>query len=1037
MNTTLAGRAPAALVMVCACLACVVAAPPTAYALDPDKRLTQYLHRSWRMPDGSAPASMFTITQTTDGFLWLSSLRELYRFDGIRFVRWDLPAQGNLAANVMNAVTDHSGGLWMITDSGIAHVQDGAVLSDSALTGMLWLGNTTVEADGSLWIVRSRNAVTDAPLCRLTDRAVKCFGAAEGIPIAPADSLMADGNGGFWIGGQTALVHWRDGASQVYPIEALKSNAGNNGISSLARTPDGTLWIGILAEGPGLGLGQLRNGVYAPFVVPTFDGSQVSVYSLIVDRHGALWVGTSGKGIFRIHGNTVDRYGRTEGLSGDSVLALFEDREGTIWVTTTQGVDSFRDPRITTFSAMEGLGKDAAIGVLAAKDGTLWVANSGSLDSIAGGRVSSIRTDRGLPGSQVTSLLEDSRGNMWVGVDDGLYLFEQGRFRRVPEPDGRPLGLVVGITEDIHGNIWAACGGNPRKLVRIRDFEVREQFPSPQMPTGHNLAPDPKGGIWIGTLSGDLVLFRDGVQQTFTVKPKGNPVSHQIIVQTDGSVLAAYDDGLVGLRHGKLQRMTVANNLPCDAIISFIQDGQQRWWLYTGCGVVMLTDGELQRWWADPKAVVQTRVYDVLDGAQPNTPSFNSAAYSPDGRVWFATGVVVQMVDPSRLSQTAMPATTHIESISVDRSAFSPKDILRFPPNPRDLQIDYTSPSLSVPQKVKFRYRLEGHEPDWHDVGARRQAFYTDLPPGQYSFRVVAANMDGVWNEDGATLNFSIAPAYYQTTWFRVVTAVSFVALLWVAHRYRMRRVQQAFALTLEARVGERTRIARDLHDTLLQSFHGLLLQFQTVSYLLSERPEQAKAKLDDAIEDAARAITEGRDAVQGLRASTLERNDLARAIKTLGDELVSTASDRSCVDLDLVVEGEPRDLHPIVRDEIYKIASEALRNAFRHAQARRVEVELHYEDEQFRLRVRDDGKGIDSAVLAGQGIEGHFGLRGMPERAQLIGGDLAVWSQVGAGTEVQLRLPASIVYVTTARRSWWSRLLTSRTAAHEGRDGS
>jgi hypothetical protein len=237
MNRTLAGRPPATLVMLCACLAWVFVIPPTAYALDLDKRLTQYLHRSFRMPDGSAPESMFTITQTTDGFLWLSSLRELYRFDGIRFVRWDLPAQGSLAATVMNAVADRAGGLWMITDSDIAHVKDGAVLSDSALTGVLWQGDTTVEADGSLWVVRSRNAVTDAPLCRLTDRAVKCFGAAEGIPIAPADALMADGNGGFWIGGQTALVHWRDGVSQVYPIEALKSNAGNNGISSLARTP--------------------------------------------------------------------------------------------------------------------------------------------------------------------------------------------------------------------------------------------------------------------------------------------------------------------------------------------------------------------------------------------------------------------------------------------------------------------------------------------------------------------------------------------------------------------------------------------------------------------------------------------------------------------------------------------------------------------------------------------------------------------------------------------------------------------------------
>ena len=352
------------------------------------------------------------------------------------------------------------------------------------------------------------------------------------------------------------------------------------------------------------------------------------------------------------------------------------------------------------------------------------------------------------------------------------------------------------------------------------------------------------------------------------------------------------------------------------------------------------------------------------------------------------------------------------------------------------MQIDYTSPTFSISQKVTFRYKLDGYDNDWHEAGPRRQAFYTDVPPRKYTFRVMAANSEGVWNERAATLNFSIAPAYYQTTSFRAVSAVSFLALLWAAHRYRVRRVQHAFALTLEARVGERTRIARELHDTVLQSLHGLLLRFQTASCLLPDRPSEAKEKLDTAIQQAANAITEGRDAVQGLRASTVERNDLVIAIRTLGDALASDASAPKPPAFSVAVEGQSRDLHPIVRDEIYKIAAEALRNAFRHAHARQVEVELHYDDEQFRLRVRDDGKGIDSAVLAGQGIEGHFGLRGMPERAALISGDLAVWSEVGAGTEIELRLPARTVYAKPPRRSWRSRALAWKTPVREGHDG-
>ena len=297
-------------------------------------------------------------------------------------------------------------------------------------------------------------------------------------------------------------------------------------------------------------------------------------------------------------------------------------------------------------------------------------------------------------------------------------------------------------------------------------------------------------------------------------------------------------------------------------------------------------------------------------------------------------------------------------------------------------------------------------------------------------FRVKGSNSDGVWNEEGVSLPLLITPPWWRTTWFRASCAALLLALLAGAYQLRMRQVQHVFDMTLEARVGERTRIARELHDTLLQSFHGLLLRFQTVSYLLPERPAEAKEKLDGAIQRAATAVTEGRNAVQGLRASTVERNDLAVAIRTLGDELATDASVHRPSTFHVAVEGHARDLHPIVRDEIYRIAAEALRNAFRHAHAGRVEVDMRYDDEQFRLRVRDDGKGIDSAVLATQGLEGHYGLRGMPERAALIGGRLAVWSEVGAGTEVELRLPASSVYATAGRRSWWSRPVAGTTTA-------
>ena len=737
-------------------------------------------------------------------------------------------------------------------------------------------------------------------------------------------------------------------------------------------------------------------------------------------------VGTVGKGLFRIPGNVVDHYDHTNGLSGDSVWALFEDREGIVWAGTTSGIDNFRDPAIATFSPSEGLPKDLVAGILASRDSSIWVANSGSLDHIVNRSVSSILTGNGLPGEQVAAMLEDHAGNLWVGVDDGLYLLKDGRFRRILEPKHESLGMVTSLTEDVGGNIWAACNGKPRKLVRIRDFEIREVIPEPEFPPAH-LAADPHGGIWIGTRDGQIVLFRNGVVETkFPLNPGGYPVTFQIIPQNDGSVLASSENGLVGWRQGTLQRLTTKNGLPCNEIITFTPDKENRWWLYTRCGVVELRDSELKRWWTNPDAVLQTRVYDQLDGAQPNLGSFSLAAISPDDRIWFANGLVVQVLDPSRLAQKAPPAETYIESFIVDRKEFPATANLKVPPRPRDLQINYTSPTFVIPQRVKFRYRLDPYDHDWHEAGTRREAFYTDLPPRKYSFRVTAANSDGVWAETPAKLDFSVAPAYYQTNWFRALCVASLLALLWTAYQWRVRQLHRQFEMTLDARVGERTRIARELHDTLLQGFHGVLLRFETAFQLLPERPVEAKEKLGGAIEQAAEAITEGRDAVQGLRDSTTQTNDLALAISTLGEELATDSTGHRPA-FRVAVEGESRDLHPIRRDEVYKIAAEALRNAFLHANAKQVEVEIRYDDESFRLRVRDDGKGIDAAVLSAQSREGHYGLPGMRERATLIGGKLTIWSEVDAGAEVELRVPASIVYATARRRSWLSQAFAAK----------
>jgi signal transduction histidine kinase len=420
---------------------------------------------------------------------------------------------------------------------------------------------------------------------------------------------------------------------------------------------------------------------------------------------------------------------------------------------------------------------------------------------------------------------------------------------------------------------------------------------------------------------------------------------------------------------------------------------------------------------------VEAREYDQADGLESTEGVKRSQSVVSDsaGRIWFSLGRGLSVVNPSQIADNSIPALPHVEAITADNSTAHLAASVRIPPSPRRITFEYTGLSLAVPGRIRFRYRLEGFDSSWSQPVAAREAVYTNLGPGSYRFRLVASNSEGLWNGPETAVVLNVAPAYYQTYWFRLSCIAAFLGMLAAAYQLRLRQLSREFNLRLEERVNERTRIARDLHDTLLQSFHGLLLRFQTASELFPRRSAEAKQTLDSAIEQAAQAITEGRDAVQGLRSSTVVTNDLALAINTLGEELAGGGTNRNAAEFHVGVEGTPRDLHPILRDEVYRIAGEALRNAFRHAEARQIEVEIRYDERQFGLRVRDDGKGIDSKLLNDDERPGHYGMRGMRERAKLMGGKMTVWSELDSGTEVELSIPATNAYATPdgRRRSW------------------
>jgi signal transduction histidine kinase/streptogramin lyase len=774
-------------------------------------------------------------------------------------------------------------------------------------------------------------------------------------------------------------------------------------VGALELASNGAVWVGMTRRGPGLGLQQIKQGVFKPFAASGFDGAGTAVGTLFRDREKHLWVGTQDDGVIRVNEGQIDRFRAADGLSGDVINAVYQDREDTIWVATSEGLDSFRKTAMISFTVHDGLTANVSSSVLADREGTIWIGNLGGLDSISGGRVSSLRKSQGLPGGQVTALLEDHGGRLWLGVDNRLSVFEHGAFRLINRRDGAPLGTIRAMAEDRENNVWAIALGSPQRLIRITNLGIREDIPVPPVLDPSALAADPENGIWLGLFSGHLARYRGG--QFETLQFTAGTQVRQVIVGPDGSVLGATNRGVIAWRNGTLRTMTARNGLPCDRVYGGVFDANGALWLYAECALVRIAASDLKRWWERADTIVGGRVFDALDGVRSGPAAFEpKASRSRDGTLWFASSTVVQTIDPAHLPENTLPPPVHIEQVIADRRAYPATSAVRLPPLTRDLEIDFVGLSYIAPQRVGFRYRLEGRDNSWQESGSRRQAFYNDLRPGKYRFRVIARNNDGVWNDQGAAIDVVIAPAWYQTNWFVALCVVGGLVAAWVFYQLRMTQVARQLNARFDERLEERTRMARDLHDTLLQTVQASKL----VADDALDCPDDLTAmrrSLEQLSEWLSQATREARTAVNSLRASTTEQNDLAGAFGRAIDDCRRQRS----IEPSLTVTGEPREMHPVVRDEVYRIGYEAIRNACMHSRGSRLEVALNYGHE-LTVRVADNGVGIDSAV-ADSGKEGHFGLQGMRERAVRIGATLKVSSTASGGTEIVLIVPGRAIF--------------------------
>lgn len=475
-----------------------------------------------------------------------------------------------------------------------------------------------------------------------------------------------------------------------------------------------------------------------------------------------------------------------------------------------------------------------------------------------------------------------------------------------------------------------------------------------------------------------------------------------LLPESDGGVWAATQLGLARLKNGERKLLTTRNGLPCNEIFALVKDDRGSLWLYTKCGLVVIEPAELRNWWNAPRSILRTRTFDIFDGAQPGlTPLQPQAARSKDGRLWFANKSIVQMIDPNLLERDAPPPPVHVEKIFANRKGYTPRKLLQLPPLTRDLEIDYAALSFIALQKVQYRYRLEGYDHSWQEPRTRREALYSGLPPGSYHFQVIASNSDGVWSTAGATQDFEIAPMFYQTKWFLGVCLLAAAGCLWLLYARRLRQVSTEMQGRFEERLAERMRIARELHDTLLQNITGLSLQLSGLTKL-GVSPDSAQARLSDLKRQAEDCLREARQSVWDIRSSDSETVDFVSALRESGEQFTAGKPTEFLFEVD----GEQRPVDADVRLQLLRIGREAIGNAAHHAQASRIEARLFFDPATIGLRISDNGAGFNLAEA--EKLDGHFGLVTMRERAQQIGARLTISSKVGQGTCVEILLPTA-----------------------------
>jgi ligand-binding sensor domain-containing protein len=961
----------------------------TAIALDSRRDLSQFTHEVWLTENGLPQNTVHSIAQTRDGYIWIGTEEGLARFDGVRFTIFDKQNTPQLKSNYIRALlADRQGALWIGTAEGLVRMLNGKFTMFTTNEG---LPSNTIQAiyedrEGNLWVA------TATGLGLFKGGGLTTFTTKERLIGGSIQALFEDTDGALWIATPYGVGRVKDGTFTNYTV---RDGLGSNSVRAIQQDRDGRLWFASLG-----GLTSFSRGRFTTYT--TRDGlPNDRIISLHAAQDGGLLIGTAG-GLCRFSDGRFTSLNPGEALSTSTILSLLEDLEGNLWIgTESAGINLLKDTKFTTYTVRNGLSNDVIKSIYEDPQGNTWIGtDGGGLNLLKNDKVSVYTTREGLSSNVVLALFGDAAGNLWAGTPDGLNRFSQGKFTIYTAADGLANNDVRSICADHGGNLWIGTRGG---LTRMRDgvfrtFTEVDGLPNDLIAT---LYEDAKGTLWVGTFGG-LSRF---MNEEFTTLTTRDGLSNDAVISlyedSDGTLwIGTNGGGLNRLKDGQLTAYTTSNGLLDDVVYRILEDGRNNLWLSCRKGIFHIDKKALNEFAQGRISSIAPVAYGTADGMMTRECSGGgdpAGWKGSDGKLWFPTIRGVAMIDPERIKTNSQPPPVVIEQIRIDDQAIAPSDRVELPPGTTRFDLYYTAPSFVAPERVRFKYKLEGFDKDWIDSGTRRIAYYTNLRPGDYTFRVIASNNDGVWNQTGAAFSLYLKPYFYQTYWFYAVCLLGLALLAWLLYRLRVRGMRAQFGAVL----AERTRIAREIHDNLAQEMSGISVQLEVVARTMPPEAEAARTHLDRARTQVRHGIAEARRYVWDLRSPALENNDLPTALS----ETARRLTNETAIQTQVEVNGTFRPLPRLVEDNLLRIGQEALNNAVKHAQAQRIFVNLVFDARRVQLSVRDDGRGFDNQA-ASNGQAGHFGLIGMRERAERIGGTLSIQSTEGSGTEVVADVP-------------------------------